>query len=137
MLHKILKGFKDFILRGNAVELAVGVVIGAAFNNLIQAIVRDLLTPLIGAFVREPNFSAMSFTINGSRFMYGDLINTLISFLLVAVAIYFFVIIPMNVFMERTYGKSKKPSIKKCPECLSDVPNEAKRCAHCSQLIVR
>ena len=107
MLHKILKGFKDFILRGNAVELAVGVVIGAAFNNLIQAIVRDLLTPLIGAFVREPNFSAMSFTINGSRFMYGDLINASMSFLLVAVAIYFFVILPMNAFMNKK-DKQKK-----------------------------
>lgn len=134
---KILKGFKDFILRGNAVELAVGVVIGAAFNSMIQAIVKDLLTPLIGAIARVPDFSGLSFTINDSKFMIGELINTSVSFLLVAVAIYFFVILPMNTFMERTYKKGHKPKIKKCPECLSEIPSEAKRCAHCSQLIVR
>ena len=134
---KILKGFRDFILRGNAVELAVGVVIGAAFNTMVQAIVKDFLTPLIAATVGVPDFSGLSFRINGSRFMIGELINTMISFLLVAVAIYFFVILPMNHFMERNYRKSQKSDIKKCPECLSPIPAEAKRCAHCSQLIVR
>ena len=137
IMLKILKGFKDFILRGNAVELAVGVVIGAAFNTMIQAIVKDLLTPLIGAVTKVPDFSGLSFTINSSKFMIGELINTLVSFLLVAVAIYFFVILPMNAFMEKTYKKGQKSTVKKCPECLSDIPAEAKRCAHCSQLIVR
>ena len=134
---KMLKGFKDFILRGNSVEFAVGVVIGAAFNTMIQAIVKDFLTPLIGAIAKVPDFSGLSFTINSSKFMIGELINTLVSFLLVAVPIYFFVILPMNAFMEKTYRKEQKPIIKKCPECLSEIPVEAKRCAHYSQLIVR
>jgi len=137
MFRKILKGFKDFILRGNAVELAVGVVIGAAFNTMIQAIVKDLMTPLIGAVAKVPDFSGLSFTINSSKFMIGEFINALISFLLVAAAIYFFVILPMNAIMSKTSKKGEKPIFKKCPECLSDIPAEAKRCAHCSQLIVR
>ena len=137
MFRKILKGFKDFILRGNAVELAVGVVIGAAFNTMIQAVVKDFLTPLIGVVAGVPDFSVLNFRLNGSKFMIGELINTMMSFLLVAIAIYFFVIIPMNHFMERNWNKGKKPAVKKCPECLSDIPAEAKRCAHCSQLIVR
>ena len=134
---KILQGFKKFILRGNAIDLAVGVVIGASFSSLVNAIVKDLLTPLIGAIAKVPDFSRLSFTINGSRFMYGDFINTLISFLLVAVAIYFFIILPMNTFMEKTNKKDQKPTIKKCPECLSEIHADAKRCAHCAQLIIR
>ena len=131
---KILQGFKNFVLRGNAVELAVGVVIGAAFNTMIQAIVKDLLTPFIAAIAKKPDFSGMLFTINGSKFMYGDFFNAIISFLLVAVAIYFFVITPMNAIMSRTAKKGQKPDFKKCVECLSDIPFEAKRCAHCGQL---
>jgi large conductance mechanosensitive channel len=135
-MWKIFEGFKNFILRGNAVELAVGVVIGAAFNGMIQAIVKDLLTPFIGAIVKTPNFSGLSFAINGSRFMYGEFINALISFLLVAVAVYFFVILPMNALMSKTVKKGQaKPTFKKCPECLSDIPFEAKRCSQCSQLV--
>jgi large conductance mechanosensitive channel len=134
-MPKILEGFKNFILRGNAVDLAVGVVIGAAFNGLIQGIVKDLLTPLIGAIAKVPNFSNLSFTLNGSKFLYGDLINSVISFLLVAVAIYFFVILPMNAIMSKTAKKGQKPTFQKCPECLSDIPFEAKRCSHCSQII--
>jgi len=132
---KIFQGFKNFILRGNAVELAVGVVIGAAFNTMIQAIVKDLLTPFIGAIAKTPNFSKLSFTLNGSTFMYGEFINALISFLLVAVAVYFFVILPMNAIMSKTAKKGQaKPTFKKCTECLSDIPFEAKRCAHCGQV---
>ena len=137
-MSKILKGFKDFILRGNAVELAVGFVIGAAFNTMIQAIVKDLLTPFIGIFTKTPEFSGLSFSINSSIFRIGDLVNAVVSFLLIAVAIYFFVILPMNAFFAvKTTKREEKSSIRKCPECLSDVPVAARRCAHCSQLIVR
>lgn len=133
-MPKILEGFKNFILRGNAVDLAVGVVIGAAFNNVVQAIVKDLLTPIIGAVAKTPDFSNLIFTINGSQFRYGDFINNLISFLLVAVAVYFFVVVPMNALLSKT-KKSAPPSTKKCPQCLSDIPIEAKRCAHCTQAV--
>ena len=136
-MSKILEGFKNFILRGNAVDLAVGVVIGASFGTVVTALVKDLLTPLIGAIAKVPDFSGLKFTLNGSKFMYGELINALISFLLVASAIYFFVILPMNAFMERTNKKKDfAPTIKKCPECLSDIPVDAKRCAHCGQIVV-
>jgi len=131
-MSKILSGFKDFILRGNAVDLAVGVVIGASFGSVVNALVKDLLTPFIGAIAKVPDFSGLTFTINGSRFMYGDLINVLISFLLIAITIYFFVILPMYMLISRT-AKPKPVTTKKCPECLSDVPLEAKRCAHCTQ----
>ena len=135
MIKKILGGFKNFILRGNAIELAVGVVIGAAFNTMIQAIVKDLMTPFIAAIARKPDFSGLFFTLNGSKFMYGDFINALVSFLLVAIAIYFFVILPMNAIMSKTSKKGKKPDFKKCLECLSDIPFEAKRCSHCGQTV--
>jgi large conductance mechanosensitive channel len=134
-MPKVFEGFKNFILRGNAVDLAVGVVIGAAFSALVTALVKDLLTPLIGAIAKVPDFSGLFFTLNGSKFMYGELVNALISFLLVAIAVYFFVILPMNAFMSRI--NKKIPTIKKCPECLSDIPAGAKRCAHCGQLIVK
>ena len=132
-MPKIFEGFRNFIIRGNAVDLAVGVVIGAAFNGVVQSIVKDLLTPIISAIVKKPDFSNLFFTLNGSKFLYGDFVNNLISFLLVAVAVYFFVILPMNGFMGRI--NKKVPTIKKCPECLSDIPAMAKRCAHCGQLI--
>jgi large conductance mechanosensitive channel len=134
-MPKIFEGFKNFILRGNAVDLAVGVVIGAAFSGLVTALVKDLLTPLIGAIAKVPDFSNLFFTLNGSKFMYGELINAGISFFLVAIAVYFFVILPMNAFMSRV--NKKVPTIKKCPECLSDIPYGAKRCAHCGQIVVQ
>ncbi len=133
-MFKIIEGFKQFILRGNSVDLAVGVVIGAAFNGVVQAIVKDLLTPLVGAVAHTPDFSAQQFTINGSKFMYGDFINNLISFLLVAVAVYFFVVLPMNTFTAR-FRKPEPVTTKQCPECLSEIPTGAKRCAHCAQPI--
>ena len=137
MFHKTLQGFKSFILRGNAIDLAVGVVIGASFGTLVNAIVKDLLTPLIGAVAKVPDFSRLSFTINGSTFMYGEFINALISFLLVATAIYFFVILPMNSFMNQKDKKGEKPTHRKCPECLSEIPVGAKRCAHCAQIVLK
>lgn len=134
---KILDGFKNFILRGNAVDLAVGVVIGASFGALVNALVKGLLTPLIGAIAKVPDFSGLFFTLNDSKFMYGELINAFVSFILVSVAIYFFVVLPMNMFMTRANRKKdEKPTHKKCPECLSDIPVDAKRCAHCSQRII-
>jgi large conductance mechanosensitive channel len=131
----MLKDFKQFLLRGNVVDLAVGIVIGVAFGTVVTALVTDLLTPLISAIFKVPNFDGLYFTINNSQFMYGHFINALISFILIAAAVFFFVIQPMNYLV----SKSKKeapvdPSIKQCPECLSEIPKEAKRCAHCGQL---
>ena len=130
----MLNGFKQFILRGNVVDLAVGVVIGAAFGNVVTALVKDLITPLVGAIVKAPDFSNMLFTINGSKFMYGDFLNNLISFLLSAIAIYLFVVMPINALTTRMQKQKIPPSstTKKCPECLSDIPKGAKRCAFCT-----
>jgi len=133
-MHKTLEGFKNFILRGNAVDLAVGVVIGASFGTVVNVLVKDLLTPFIGAIARVPDFSGLIFTVNGSKFMYGELINALISFFLVAFTIYFFVILPMNALAAKT-AKPKLVTTKKCPECLGDIPVDAKRCMHCTQII--
>ena len=130
----MIKGFKQFILRGNVVDLAVGVVIGAAFGKIVDALVKDLVTPLVGAMVKTPDFSGIFFTLNGSKFMVGDFINTLVSFLIIAFTIYFFVVNPVNRLIERA-NKNKKtddPTTKKCPECLSEIPLEAKRCAFCT-----
>jgi len=131
----MLKEFKQFLLRGNVVDLAVGVVIGAAFGTVVTALVTDLLTPFIAAIAKVPDFSGLVFTLNGSKFMYGHLINALISFLLVAVTIFFFVIKPMNFLISKS---RKEPpadtTTKKCKECLSEIPLEAKRCSHCTQI---
>ncbi len=129
----MLTGFKTFLLRGNVVDLAVGVVVGAAFTNIVNSLVADLLTPLIGAIARVPDFSNLSFAINGSKFMYGDFINKFISFLLVATAVYFFVVVPMNTLIARTKKEAPTdPTTKRCPECMSEVNVEAKKCAFCT-----
>ena len=132
-----MSGFKKFLLRGNVVDLAIAVVIGAAFGSVVQALVKDLITPLIGALGGVPDFSAWFFTVNGSRFLIGDFINAVVSFLLVAIAIYFFIVTPMNMLAERRKRgmPPPDPTTKQCPECLSDVPIAARRCAHCGQLI--
>jgi large conductance mechanosensitive channel len=131
----MLKGFKEFLLRGNVVDLAVAVVIGAAFGAVVAALVKDLLTPLIAAIVGKPDFSAIEFTVNGSKFLIGDFINAVVAFVLVAAAIYFFVVTPMNmVIARRRRGEAPPdPTTKKCPECLSEVPIAARRCAFCAQ----
>ena len=130
----MLKEFKQFLLRGNVVDLAVGVVIGAAFGTVVSAIVADLLTPFIAAIAKVPDFGGLFFTLNGSKFMYGHLLNTLISFVLVASAVFFFVVKPMNLLIARTKKEEAvTPTTKKCPECLSDIPLAAKRCMHCTQ----
>ncbi len=132
----MLKEFKQFLLRGNVVDLAVGVVIGASFGTIVTALVTDILTPLVAAIVKVPNFNGLFFTINKSQFMYGHFINVLISFILVAGAIFFFVIKPMNVLISRSRKEPPAdPTTKKCTECLSEVPMEAKRCSHCAQII--
>ena len=134
-MFQIFEGFKKFILKGNAVDLAVGVVIGASFGAVVTALVKDLLTPLIGAIAKVPDFSTMFFTLNGSKFMYGELVNALISFLLVAASIYFFVVMPMNMLNAKMHKGNPTPTTKKCPECQSDIPLNAKRCAHCTQIV--
>jgi len=134
----MLGGFKEFVLRGNVVDLAVGVVIGGAFGALVSALVKDLLTPLIAAVVGKPDFSALGVTVHGSRLLMGDFLNALISFVLIAAAVYFFVVIPVNAMVARRKrgGAPADPTAKKCPECLSEVPIAARRCAFCtSQLI--
>jgi len=133
----MLKGFREFLLRGNVIDLAVAVVIGGAFGAVVTALVKDLITPLIAAIVGKPDFSAISFTVNGSQFPVGDFINALISFLLVGAAVYFFVVVPMNAFMARMRrGEAPAdPTTKKCPECLSDVPIGARRCAACTSAL--
>ena len=131
----MLSGFKQFILRGNVVDLAVGVVIGAAFGAVVTAFTKDLLTPLIAALVGKPDFSAISFTVHGSLFPIGDFINAGVSFLLVAAAVYFFVVTPLNALVARMRKAPAPadPTTKKCPECLSEIPIDARRCAHCAQ----
>ncbi len=132
----MLKEFKQFLLRGNVVDLAVGVVVGAAFGTVVSALVADLLTPLIAAIARVPDFSGLSFTLNGAKFMYGHLINTLISFLLIATAVFFFVVKPMNLLVSRSHKEPPAdPTTKKCPECISEIPLDAKRCKYCAQTV--
>lgn len=130
----MLKGFRDFILRGNVVDLAVAVVVGAAFGTVVTALVKDLITPIIAATVKKPDFSGFFFEINGAKFLYGDFANALISFLLIAAAVYFFVVVPLNALLKRfNPTKAEPPKTKACPECLSDIPIAARRCAHCAQ----
>jgi large conductance mechanosensitive channel len=131
----MLKGFKQFLMRGNVVDLAVAVVIGGAFGAVVAALVKDLLTPLIAAIAGKPDFSAIVFTVNGSKFLIGDFINAIVAFLLVSAAIYFFIVAPMNMIIERRRrGEAPAdPTTKKCPECLSEVPIAARRCAFCTQ----
>jgi large conductance mechanosensitive channel len=132
----MLKGLRDFLFRGNVVDLAVAVVMGSAFGGVVNAFVKDLLTPLIAAFGGQPDFSALKFTINKSQFLYGDFLNALISFVLVGAAVYFFVVTPMNAIAARTRRETPPPpapATKPCPECLSEIPLAARRCAHCGQ----
>jgi len=127
----MLKGFKEFILRGNVVDLAVAVVIGAAFGAVVTALVKDLITPLIAAIFGKPDFSSLSFTINSSTFLYGEFINAVISFVLIAAAVYFVIVAPMNALAARR-AKGQDPTTRECPECLSEIPVGARRCSHCT-----
>lgn len=130
----MLQEFKKFLLRGNVVDLAVGVVIGSAFTLIVNSIVADLLTPIIGAIIKVPDFAGLALTLNDSQIFYGKFLNALISFLLVASAIFFFVIKPMNILVAKSRKeKPADPTTKKCKECLSEIPIDAKRCAFCTQ----
>jgi large conductance mechanosensitive channel len=126
-------GFKKFLLRGNVVDLAVAVVIGAAFKEIVDALVKGMITPLIGAFGGVPNFSGLTFTVNGSSFLVGDLINAIVSFVILAAVVYFLVVVPINRLMARYRPDEPEPQITRdCPECLSKIPRLATRCAFCT-----
>lgn len=130
----MLKGFREFIMRGNAIDLAVGVVIGAAFGAVVNSLVADIITPIISAIAKVPDFAQLSVTVNDSTIAYGNLLNAVIAFLLMAIAIYFFVIVPMNKLLDK-FKKPEAPTHKECEECLSQVPIAARRCANCAQPI--
>jgi large conductance mechanosensitive channel len=130
----MLKGFKQFLMRGNVIDLAVAVVIGGAFGAVVSALVKDLITPIIAAIVGKPDFSAIKFTVNKGEFLFGDFINAVVAFVLVASAVYFFVVVPVNALMSRMRrGEAPPdPTTKQCPECLSTIPIQARRCAFCT-----
>ena len=132
----MIKGFRQFILRGNVVDLAVAVVIGGAFGLVVAALVKDLLTPLIAAIVGKPDFSSLTFTVNNSRFLYGDVINALLAFLGVAAAVYFFVVMPIERLQQRRAKTPADVTTRACPECLSDIPKQARRCAFCTAQVI-
>jgi len=133
----MLKGFRDFILRGNVVDLAVAVVIGAAFGAIVNSLVSDLINPAIAAIVHKPDFSYLVLDVHGGKIKYGNFLNAAIQFMLVASAVYFFVVLPLNALLKRfNPAKAEPPKTKACPECLSDIPIAAKRCAHCAQPVI-
>jgi large conductance mechanosensitive channel len=128
----MLSGFRAFLFRGNVVDLAVAVVIGGAFGAVVAAFVKDLITPLIAAIFGKPDFSAIAFTINGSRFLIGDFLNAVVSFVLVAAAVYFFVVVPMQRITTLRATGEAVPEVKPCPYCLEVVPAAATRCKACT-----
>jgi large conductance mechanosensitive channel len=127
----MFKGFRDFILRGNVLDLAVGVIMGGAFGTVVTSLVKDVLTPIIGNLVGKPDFGAIQF----EHIMIGNFLNAVIAFLMVAVSVYFFIVMPANALMARFKKPipDAPPATKACPECLSDIPLAARRCAHCGQ----
>ena len=131
----MIQDFKKFLMRGNVIDLAVAVVLGVAFVALVTALVEDLLTPLIAAIFGEPDFSRLFFTINGSTFKYGAFINAIIAFVLIAAALFFFVVKPLNALVPKASEEPPTPPTRKCPECLSDIPVEAIRCAFCGERV--
>jgi len=129
-----MKDFKEFLLRGNLVDVAVGIVIGVAFAAVVTAFVGDLITPLIAAIAGKPNFSDLSFTINGSHFLYGAFFNAVLSFLLIAAVLFFLVVKPVNSLMARRRTETPVGQVtRQCPQCLSEIPIAAARCAFCTQ----
>lgn len=131
----MLKGFRDFILRGNVVDLAIAVVMGTAFNDIVKAFVSSIITPLISAAGGKPDFHNLVVHVHGAVFTIGDLINAVISFLIIAASVYFFLVLPVNALLNRFKKPvpAAPPATRACPECLSDIPIAAKRCAHCAQ----
>lgn len=131
----MLKGFRDFILRGNVVDLAVAVVVGGAFNAIVTALVKDVVTPFIGALGGQHDFSSLTLTIHNNKILYGDFLNALISFLISAAVVYFFIVTPMNRIKTRlNKGEKVDPMEKTCPECLSQIPLKATRCKYCTAI---
>jgi large conductance mechanosensitive channel len=129
----MLKEFRSFVLRGNVVDLAVAVVIGAAFGAVVSALVKDLVTPIVAAIGGKHDFSTLAFAINGSRFAYGDFLNAVISFLIIAATVFFLVVKPVNLLMERRKTEPEvEADTRSCPECLSQIPAPASRCAFCT-----
>ena len=129
----MLKGFKQFLLRGNVVDMAVGIVVGASFGTVVTGLVKDLLSLFIAALAKQPDFSELTFTINGSKFLYGEFVNALLSFLITAAAVYFFVVLPLNALIARARKEPPAdPTTRKCSECLSEIPIGAHRCAFCT-----
>jgi large conductance mechanosensitive channel len=129
--------FKQFLLRGNVVDLAVGIVLGVAFAAVVQAAVRDLLTPLIAAIFGQPDFNQLTFTVNGSVFRYGDFLNALIAFVIIALVVFFFVVKPVNALISLSHRReSPEPNTHKCPECRSEIPIDARRCAFCTSEVI-
>jgi len=126
-----VKGFREFLTRGNLLELAVAVIIGTAFTAVVTAIVKDLITPLIAAIWKQPNFSTLTFTIHGSKFLYGDFINALLTFVIIAAVVYFVVVLPMAKLIMRM-ERNKEATERDCPECLSAIPLAATRCKYCT-----
>lgn len=133
----MFKGFFAFLSRGNVIDLAIAVVIGGAFGNVVTALVKDVLTPLIAALIGKPDFSALHFTINSSVFLYGDFLNALVSFLSVGIAIYFFVVVPTEKLaaLRNRAPANTEPSVKTCPECRSEIPIAATRCRCCTSVL--
>jgi large conductance mechanosensitive channel len=128
-----MRGFKAFLLRGNVVDLAVAVVVGVAFGTVVTALVKDLVTPLIAALGGKPDFASFYFTVNNAKFLYGDFIDAVLAFIIIAAVIYFFVVVPVNAVIERSRKEPPAdPTTKKCPECLSEIPIAARRCAFCA-----
>ncbi len=130
----MLKGFKEFILRGNVVDLAVGVLIGAAFNSVVNSLVKDLLTPFIGIFIKNGEFASWTIHFNNTAFLIGDFLNSILTFLIEAVAVYFFVVLPINALINKTKKQPvpQEPNTKKCPFCLSEIALDARKCAFCT-----
>jgi large conductance mechanosensitive channel len=128
-----MSGFRKFLLRGNVVDLAVAVLIGAAFGAVVTAFTKDFITPLLAAIGGKPDFSKLSFTVNKSHFLYGDFINYVIAFIILAAVVYFFVVVPINRLMERFKPSAEEPvPTKECAECLSSIPAPARKCAFCA-----
>ena len=134
----MLSGFKQFILRGNVVDLAVGVVIGAAFGGVVNSFTKAFLTPLIALIAGKVDFAGLAFPFHGTTFPYGEFLNSLISFVLIAAAVYFLVVTPVNALVARMRKAPAPadPTTRKCPECLSEIPIDARRCAHCAQPVM-
>lgn len=128
-----MKGFRAFLLRGNVVDLAIAVVIGVAFAAVVTAFVKDLVTPLLAALGGKPDFSALYFTVNKSKFLYGDFINAIVAFLIIAAVIYFLVVVPYQAMLARSRKEPPAdPTTKKCTECMSEIPLGARRCPFCT-----